>query len=136
MNDGAGHRCSARYFTKERGGNMNEELKSTRHRPGWLIPYLLALDDMFYHRWSYWLNAVESDRIPESAIPRIDFKPSFTYNSREVRKNIDKCLDYAQHYSSRSLEDFVDWILWGFNYGKEISFPNVDDKIDNWPVII
>lgn len=80
-------------FNNEQGGKMDDELKSTRHRPGWLIPYLLALDNMFYGRWNYWLNAVQSDSIPDKEIPYIAFKPSFTCNSREVRNNVKKCRD-------------------------------------------
>jgi len=34
----------------------DNEIRSTRDRPGWLLPYLLGLDEMFIGRWEYWLN--------------------------------------------------------------------------------
>jgi hypothetical protein len=49
--------------------------------PGWLLPYLLALDTLeapeFDYkgpgRWAWWLEACERDTVPGGPIPRIEF---------------------------------------------------------------
>lgn len=110
---------------------MDQELKSTRYKPGWLIPYLTGLDNIFFKRWSYWFNAVMEDKIPNEPIPYIEFRAPYCYNSRKVQSNLKKCLDYAHNYSSHPLEQLIDWILWGFAY-KSVSFPHINEKIDNY----
>ena len=107
---------------------MNDsDIRSTKDRPGWLIPYLTALDRMFYNRWGYWFEAVTMDQIPEGPIPYV----SFQSGRHNVRKNIDKCLNYAMHSNSNVLEKFIDWLLWGFHY-KKVDFPDIDEKIDDF----
>ena len=54
-------------------------LKSTRDKKGWLLPYLISLDQMFFKRWDYWLNIIKVDQIPFEPIPYIPFKPSYEY---------------------------------------------------------
>ena len=104
-------------------------LKSTRDKKGWLLPYLVALDDMFYKRWDYWLKIISNDKIPQEAIPYIRFKPAFAYPKKEVQKNIKDCLNRAVH-TSHPLESFIDWILWGFNKGS--TFPDITAKVDDY----
>ncbi len=106
------------------------EIKQTDYRKGWLIPYLLALDYNFYQRWDYWTRAVLQDKIPDESIPYISFKPSLVYQQRQVIKNITRCLSYADHRCSNSLEKFIDWILWGFN--RIESFPAINETIDDY----
>ena len=104
-------------------------LKTTKDKKGWLLPYLVSLDNMFYGRWEYWLNIVRQDKIPPDPIPYIVFKPAFEYTKREVQKNLNNCLNRAVHISN-PLETFIDWILWGFNLGE--SFPKIDERIDDY----
>ena len=111
---------------------MDNELRSTRNRPGWLIPFLLALDTMYYKRWDYWLSAVSADKIPDAPIPYVPFRAPHCYNSRKVQNNLRKCIEYANHYSSRPLEDLIDWILWGFNYKRDVTFPSIGEKVDDY----
>ena len=110
---------------------MNEELKSTKYKRGWLIPYLLALDNMFYKRWDYWTKATSEDNIPDDPIPYIHFRAPYCYMKRQVHDNLKKCLDYAYHYCSNPLAEFIDWILWGLAH-RDMSFPNVNEKIDDY----
>lgn len=114
------------------GINMDNELKSTRWRPGWLIPYLMALDQLYYKRWDYWLSAVTADKIPDEPIPNVPFRAPHCYTSRKVQNNLKKCIEYANRYSSRPLEEFIDWILWGFNYKHDITFPSIGEKVDDY----
>ena len=71
----------------------DEEMRSTKNRKGWLLPYLLKLDQMFFWRWEYWLNIIEADKIPKGPIPQIPFKAAEEYVERLVQKNIRECLD-------------------------------------------
>jgi len=109
---------------------MTDELKSTRDKKGWLLPYLVALDGMFFKRWEYWTKAVMADRIPEEPIPFVHFQSPHSYPEGLVSKNIKLCLDYAEYSSSNVLELFIDWILWGFNQGER--FPQVNEKTDDY----
>ncbi len=110
----------------------DDELRSTKDRPGWLLPYLFALDEMFYGRWEYWLQAVMTDQIPKEPIPLIHFEPSMNYSQKQVRNNIDACLSYAEHSHSNVLEKFIDWILWGLNYRHNVDVTNIDAKTDDY----
>ena len=107
------------------------DIRSTKDRPGWLLTYLLGLDEMLIGRWEYWFNAIESDSIPRDSIPYVHFQSSNSYRSNSVMKNLNKCVDYASCRSSNAVEMFVDWILWGFHY-KQVTFPNVDEKTDDF----
>ena len=109
--------------------NLND-IRSTRDKKGWLIPYLTALDQMFYKRWTYWTEAVLSNKIPKEPIPNIEFAMPMMYKEQLVKKNLKSCLDRASYRYSNVLEKFIDWILWGFNQGKK--FPAIDEKIDDF----
>ena len=108
---------------------MEKEIKTTRHRKGWLLPYLLKLDYMFFKRWDYWTRICISDKIPEEPIPLIRFRGTNHYHQKLVNKNIEKCLNYANH-TSYPLDAFIDWILWGFNKGD--NFPEINPKVDDF----
>ena len=109
---------------------MTDELKSTGNKKGWLLPYLIALDKMFFRRWEYWTEAVLKDRIPNEPIPYIRFQSPHSYPEGLVSKNLKQCLDYAEYSSSNVLELFINWLLWGFNHGK--SFPPVNARTDDY----
>ena len=74
--------------------NLND-IRSTKDKKGWLIPYLTALDQMFYKRWTYWTEAVLSDKIPKEPIPNIEFAMPMMYKEQLVKKNLKSCLDRA-----------------------------------------
>ncbi len=107
----------------------DNEMRSTRNRKGWLLPYLIALDDMFFKRWKYWLNICNTNNLPEEPIPYIPFSAAYDYREQKVQKNLKKCLQYAAHYGDPFLK-FVDWILWGL--GRTSDFPDISDKIDDY----
>ena len=107
-----------------------EDIRSTRDIKGWLVPYLTALDQMFYKRWDYWTKAIMADRIPREPIPRIEFAMPMAYSEQLVKKNLKDCLNYGSYRHSNIFEKFIDWILWGFNQGKR--FPDIDEKTDDY----
>ena len=108
----------------------DDDIRSTRDKKGWLLPYLLKLDEMYFGRWEYWFNIIESDTIPEGAIPQIPFKAAEEYNERLVQKNIKKCIDRGSRELSSSLGVLIDWIMWGL--GKEDEFPKITEKLDDF----
>lgn len=105
------------------------EVKSTRNRRGWLIKYLVGLDQLFYKRWQYWTRICQSDTLDNEPIPLIKFQCASAYPQRQVAKNLRQCLDYAPGLS-HPLEALIDWILWGFNQGAD--FPAVDEQTDDY----
>ncbi|TFB13956.1 hypothetical protein E3V33_00160 [Candidatus Marinimicrobia bacterium MT.SAG.4] len=118
-------------FSYPCGGKMkDDEIRSTKERKGWLLPYLLKLDEIFFGRWEYWFNIIESDKILKGPIPQIPFKAAEEYTERLVQKNIRKCLDRGSREDSNSLGLFVDWIMWGL--GKEEEFPRVSETLDDF----
>lgn len=108
---------------------MDNELRSTRNRKGWLLPYLITLDDMYFKRWHYWSEACLNNKIPEDPIPNIPFKAPHEYKEQQVPKNLKACLDYPRELSN-PLEAFIDWLLWGFNTGD--TFPTISESTDNF----
>lgn len=108
----------------------DEDMRSTRMRKGWLIPYMLKLDEIFFGRWGYWLKIVETNKIPDGPIPQIPLKAAEEYRERSVHKNIKVCLDRGSRELSYFLGVFIDWIVWGLGRGKE--FPKVSEELDDF----
>ncbi len=108
----------------------DDELRSTKTRKGWLLPYLLKLDEMFFGRWDYWFKIIEADKISERPIPQIPFRAAEEYTERLVQRNIKECLDKGARELSHPLGELIDWIMWGL--GKEEEFPRVSEELDDY----
>ena len=108
----------------------DDEIRSTKDKKGWLLPYLLKLDEIFFGRWEYWFRIIESDTIPEGDIPQIPFKAAEEYRERLVQKNIKECLERGSRKLSNSLGMFIDWIMWGLGKGEE--FPRISEELDDY----
>ena len=108
----------------------DEEIRSTKTKKGWLLPYLLKLDEMFFGRWEYWFDIIESGKIPKGAIPQIPFKAAEEYQERLVQKNLKKCIDRGSRELSHSLRVLIDWIMWGL--GREEEFPHISEELDDY----
>ena len=108
----------------------DDEQRSTREKKGWLLPYLLRLDQIFFGRWEYWFKIIEADKIPKGPIPQIPFKAAEEYSKRLVQKNIKECLDRGTMKLSDPLGLFINWIMWGLGKGEE--FPRISDEIDDF----
>lgn len=105
------------------------DLKTTQDKKGWLLPYLLGLDNLFFQRWDYWMRICAENRLSPEPIPRIRFQPPYIYKERQVARNIRQCLNYT-HSVSNPLAAFIDWLLWGFNQGEQ--FPAISEKEDDF----
>ena len=108
----------------------DEETRSTEKRKGWLLPYLLKLDEIFFGRWEYWFNIIESNEITKGPIPQLPFKAAEEYTEKLVQKNIKKCIDRGSRELSYSLGLFIDWIMWGLGQGE--MFPRVSATLDDF----
>ena len=108
----------------------DEDIRSTREKKGWLLPYLLKLDDMFFSRWEYWFKIIVDDRIPKGLIPQIEFRAAEEYTEKLVQKNIKECLNRGSRELSHSLGVLIDWIMWGLGRGEE--FPPISEELDDF----
>jgi len=81
---------------------------------GWLLPYLLDLDLMFSKRWDYWLETLETGKLLDKPIPRLNILAGLD-EGKEARHMLMTCLEHRRAYGQRvSLIDFLEWLLWGF----------------------
>ena len=108
----------------------DDDIRSTGDKKGWLLPYLLKLDEMFFGRWEYWFNMIQSDKVPKEPIPQIEFRAAEEYTERLVQKNIKKCIDRGSRELSHSLGVLIDWIMWGLGRGEE--FPHISEELDDY----
>jgi len=81
---------------------------------GWLLPYLLDLDLMFSKRWDYWLETLETGKLLDKPIPRLNILAGLD-EGKEARHMLMTCLEHRRAYGQGvSLIDFLEWLLWGF----------------------
>lgn len=94
---------------------------------GWLLPYLMGVDEMFLGRWDYWSKTVANGKPLDEPIPWIEFDSS---PAQEAMKNLQDCLTRYGHHGF-SLNDFLAWLLWGFGEGEKR--PAIaDDVNEHW----
>lgn len=85
---------------------------------GWLLPALLAFDDMTYGRWDYWGECMYLGRCPDRPIPPLDFLASA---NKQTWKMLEKSLDAIPNHGSwqtwggfEYFRYFLEWLLYGF----------------------
>ncbi len=106
---------------------MNKELKCTVDKKGWLVPYLIGLDQMFYKHWTH---SIELDEIPDKAIPYLEFCLSLMYIEQVECNNLKSYLDCTNTNDTEAFEQLVEWLLWGFDQGTR--FPDIDQETDDF----
>jgi hypothetical protein len=86
---------------------------------GWMIPFLTAADMGMHRRWEHWFKIMMAGQLIDEPIPQLHYGPAFP----RVRKMLDFSLDCVPRSGSwlgmgreRTLEYFVDWILYGFGW--------------------
>ncbi len=116
------------YKPKKLDPDLQRDLKH-----GWLLPYLLHIDDYTWGRWDYWVRTVEAGILPDDPIPRITFECGGTQaeglDSR-TGKHLQKCLDLIPEYGSwqgweswKYFDYLMDWLLYGFGYAGQPDLP-------------
>jgi hypothetical protein len=108
------------------GGLPKHHLEVFEKR-GWLLPFLLGYENLYWGRWDYWLDIIERNTIEGSGpIPKIEW----SLNSRHVevgKKMLHRCLD-STYYEGGTIDQFSDWLLWGLAASKEP--PKVSKKVN------
>lgn len=112
-----------------------------RQEPGWLLPYLLALDTLDcpekdfrgHGRWAYWLDACLRCTIPEDPIPHIRFRSEPDHRSdRHLRDVLRYYVDHSSQWYDTAFLDMVAWLLHGFgNAGMEKEVERIPEDVRN-----
>lgn len=85
---------------------------------GWMLPYLIGLDDMSWGRWAHWSECMINGSIGDKPIPQIEITQR---NENAVgRKMLERCLNSITKYGGWGGWDcwtyfdyFLDWTLFG-----------------------
>ena len=105
------------------------QIDATLHRDlkhGWLLPYLIDIDELLWCRWQYWIEAREANKLPDRPIPGI----TFSHDGNHIEKSsgwrhISDCLELIDPYDggSNMVELFLDWLLYGFGLHAQKTLP-------------
>jgi hypothetical protein len=103
-------------------------------KAGWLLPYLIGVDEMGYGRWAHWCAVMEAGADGDAGpIPRIDFGDDMA-GVALARRHIEKCLDLVADggwlgWSSwEHLDYFLRWLLYGFGHSSQSELPREPRK--------
>lgn len=96
---------------------------------GWLLPYLMGLDDMTWERWNYWAETKLAGRLLERGIPQIEWATEHGEGS-PGRKMLEHTLNSITKYGewrgwsgAENLNYFFDWLLFGFGHNAQQEIP-------------
>jgi hypothetical protein len=97
---------------------------------GWMLPTLVQLDDCLWKRWEYWARCHnEGNKLPEEAIPRIEF---LSYPHKATRRMLEASLDCIPTFGSwrtwsgwSYFDYFLGWLLYGLGHKGQAEIPNV-----------
>jgi N-6 DNA Methylase len=94
---------------------------------GWLIPYLIKIDELTWGRWDYWARTSVAGKLLDEPIPEVEF--SDTPDPR-TKSMIEGCLNNIQpgtNYQGWSgwerFNYMLDWLLFGFGYAGQKEAP-------------
>ena len=107
-----------------------EAAKPRNHQPdsgpqkplshGWMLPYLLAADDLTWKRWSHWYDLMLARAVMGDGIPQVQW---CSHGNPAARKMLENTLDcITRHgnwkgWSSWSYFNFLmDWLLYAFGH--------------------
>ncbi len=92
---------------------------------GWMLPYLLEIESMFWGRWDYWCETYQAGKLLDRPIPRIEFDQ--VYGGPTSKPTAQKFLIHAlnsicpgqgfEGWSAWTYFDyFLDWVLFGLGH--------------------
>lgn len=102
---------------------------------GWLRPTAMYTETIINGRWDYWQDIHSTLIVENKPIPKIDFcVPTKDGASGEVMNMINDCLRASKCISGyKSLELFVDWILYAYGSSLVTSLPvNITDEMNRY----
>ena len=106
---------------------LKKQLNITIDKKGWLVPYLIELNQMFYEHWT---QGIEEDEIPNESLPYLEFCLSLMYSEQVECNDLKSYLDCASSNNTKVFEQLIEWLLWGFDQGAR--FPDIDQEIDDF----
>jgi hypothetical protein len=97
---------------------------------GWLLPYLMGIDDLTWGRWAYWARCqMGAGTLPDEPIPAIAFC-SCGSDASHSRKMLERSLSAIPNYggwmgwsSSEYFDYFLSWLLFGFGHAGHQELP-------------
>ncbi|NJM39325.1 MAG: hypothetical protein HC853_00430 [Anaerolineae bacterium] len=60
---------------------------------GWMIPYLLAMDELADGRWDYWCRTIQDGALLDEPIPQVEWYNEGLVAQSPARRHIEECLD-------------------------------------------
>lgn len=98
-------------------GGLPKHHSEVFHKRGWLLPFLMAYDQLLWGRWDYWGDILVKGTLEGSGpIPQIEWCSS--EHVHQVKKMLTSCLDHT-YYEGARIHEFADWLLWGLGATKE-----------------
>ncbi|MDU5080544.1 N-6 DNA methylase [uncultured Tissierella sp.] len=99
--------------------------EETYKKKGFIYPYLFAYDNLLWGRWGYWHKILAKKTTKGSgSIPQIEFS---SIGDKRVQITLDmlrKCLKHPE----ANINNFADWLLWGFGQGDQLDIPKELNK--------
>lgn len=85
---------------------------------GWLLPYLLAADDLLWHRWDHWARTLMAGKVLDEPIPHVSWGAHDA-----ARKMWERTLDAVTPHGGwqgwsgwENMNYALDWLLFGFGH--------------------
>ena len=103
------------------------KLNTTIDKKGWLVPYLIELDQLFYE---HWILGIKTNELPDKSLPYLEFCLSLMYIEQVECNNLSSYLDCSSTNDTKVFEKLLEWLLWGFDMG--VRFPDIDQETDDF----
>lgn len=108
------------YIAKDKPKVLRKDFKFSKPLTwGWLLPYVLGLDDITWERWEYWAQTKVAGKLLPEPIPQIEWASQHGESS-PGRKMLERALNCVTQYgewrgwsSATYFEWFLDWLLFG-----------------------
>lgn len=117
------------YIAKDKPKKLRDGFTPRPLERGWLLPYLLGLDDMTWQRWEHWARITEAGRIGDAPIPQIEWATHRGEGSTGW-KMYDRCLNeicrsggWGGWSASTYMDYFLDWLLFAFGDPSQKELP-------------
>jgi hypothetical protein len=93
---------------------------------GWLLPYLLGIDDLIWGRWDYWARTRMAGTLLDEPIPQISFIHEGMQEKDTCRRMLEASLNSIPRHGEwrtwghwQYIDYFFDWLLFGFGHNPE-----------------
>lgn len=120
-------RRHAFYNSLIKGSVALEKHEETYEKPGHLLAPVLASEWLHWGRWEYWMKVMQGSIEKSGPIPQIMWCTD-PLILRTIQASIRDCVNYGIRYGC-TLDDFADWILWGFG-GTASKHPDIPSEVN------